>query len=76
MYARDPGFCSLPENNERAPLQVSFVLITWGTPPMSYKVDISVTTHRIHAPVDCVCGMYRVHSETLRARVLRLITSL
>ena len=42
MYARDPGVCSLPENNERA--SIILVLTTRQTLPTSYKVDTSVTT--------------------------------
>ena len=67
MYARDPGFCSLPENNETegAAASIILVLTTRATLPTSYKVDTSVNTHLtegIHAEVDCTCGMYRVHS--------------
>ena len=64
MYARDPGFCSLLEDNGRA--SIILVLTTRSTLPMSYKVDTHVTTcltDGIHAPVDGACGTYQVHSR-------------
>ena len=67
MYARDPGFCSLLENNGRVTAaSIILVLTTWSTLPTSYKVDKRVTTRLtdgIHAPVDGACGTYRVHSH-------------